>query len=151
MGVCFSSSPAKGEPVAQSSLLPLSQHSYADPGLAATHQFVRLLGVGISGQTAQFIDKSTHQHVAIKFVRRPVPRGYQSALLQEILVRPSSPFCIQCTPVSVHSGWFQFHGLNCLLLFRADTGRSWRATCQHSFTEGGGNTYHLASDEDRKF
>lgn len=63
------------------------RNSAADPGLAATHQFVRPLGIGSSGQIAQFVDKATQEHVAIKFVRRPVPRVVAWSLLQEILIQ----------------------------------------------------------------
>ncbi len=72
--------------VPQSSLQPSLPHSAADPGLKETHQYVQLLGRGGTGEIAEFIDRTTGEHVAIKLVRRPVPRIVSSSLLREILV-----------------------------------------------------------------
>lgn len=98
MGACCSAPEAEGgeahanmkatELVPQSSLLPGLQSSAADPGLLNTHEFVQLLGRGGTGDIAQFIDRATREHVAIKLVRRPVPRVVATSLLSEILVRP---------------------------------------------------------------
>lgn len=98
MGACCSAPEAEGgeahpnvkatQLVPQSSLLPGLQSSAADPGLKDTHDFVQLLGRGGTGEIAQFIDRATGEHVAVKLVRRPVPRVVATSLLSEILVRP---------------------------------------------------------------
>ena len=95
---------ASSTSAAQSSRLPALAHSGADPGLTKSHTYVQPLGVGSTGDIAEFVDMQTQQHVAIKLIRRPVPRVIALRLMQEILVHMLS-FCNQnnlALPCTMH-------------------------------------------------
>lgn len=63
------------------------EQEHPDLGLSGSHELVQFLGRGGTGDTFLFKDRATDEEVAIKLVRRPVPKVIQPALLREIRVR----------------------------------------------------------------
>lgn len=57
-----------------------------DFGLGADFEVVRLLGTGGEGETWLCIDQRTKQEVAIKLVRRPIPRSITQIIQREIKI-----------------------------------------------------------------
>lgn len=57
-----------------------------DIGLSGSHEFVKFLGRGGTGDTHLYIDRASGEEVAIKLVKRPVPKLVQPNLLREIRV-----------------------------------------------------------------
>ena len=57
-----------------------------DPGLVGTHEAIKFLGRGGTGDTWLYKDRVTGEEVAIKLVKRPVPKVLQPNLLREIRV-----------------------------------------------------------------
>ena len=71
---------------------PASQHKKVgadepDIGLSGSHEFVKFLGRGGTGDTHLYKDRANGEEVAIKLVKRPVPKVVQPNLLREIRVR----------------------------------------------------------------
>ena len=58
-----------------------------DIGLSGSHEFVKFLGRGGTGDTHLYKDRANGEEVAIKLVKRPVPKVVQPNLLREIRVR----------------------------------------------------------------
>lgn len=59
---------------------------HPDLGLSGSHELVTFLGRGGTGDTWLFKDKATNEEVAIKLVKRPIPKIIQPNLLREIRV-----------------------------------------------------------------
>lgn len=81
MQVCVQANGSAG-PVAAKKLAPESP----DPGLNDTHEVIRFLGRGGTGDTHLYKEKATGELVAIKLVKRPIPKVLQPNLLREIKV-----------------------------------------------------------------
>ena len=62
------------------------QEEHPDLGLSGSHELVKFLGRGGTGDTWLFNDRATGEEVAIKLVKRPVPKVIQPNLLREIRV-----------------------------------------------------------------
>lgn len=65
------------------------EEPHPDQGLSGSHELIKFLGRGGTGDTYLFRDRATGEEVAIKLVKRPVPKVLQPNLLREI--RVSSP------------------------------------------------------------
>lgn len=59
-----------------------------DPGLYSTHRAVKSLGKGGTGETWLYQDRVTGQEVAVKLMRRPLPKVIEPNIQREIRVRP---------------------------------------------------------------
>ncbi len=68
---------------------PVGKPAPEDPdvGLSGSHQFIKFLGSGGTGETHLYRDRATGEEVAIKCVKRPIPKVVQPNLLREIRVR----------------------------------------------------------------
>lgn len=59
-----------------------------DIGLIETFEYVKELGKGGTGETLQYRNRQTHEIVAIKLIRRPIPAPVLPSILREITARP---------------------------------------------------------------
>ena len=89
MGACASkepeTKPSKPAPKGKS-----NQHSskgHPDFGLDETHDLVKFLGKGGHGEIWLFRNKATGEEVAIKLIKRPIPKLVMPDILREIKVR----------------------------------------------------------------
>lgn len=67
-----------------------NQHSskgHPDFGLDETHDLVKFLGKGGHGEIWLFKDKASGEEVAIKLIKRPIPKLVMPDILREIKVR----------------------------------------------------------------
>ena len=62
--------------------------SVPDVGLTDTHTYVKFLGRGGTGDAHLYEDKADGQRVAIKLMKRPLPKVIMPNILREIKVRP---------------------------------------------------------------
>lgn len=69
-----------------------------DPGLYSTHRAIKSLGKGGTGETWLYQDRVTGEEVAIKLMRRPLPKVIEPNIQREIRVLPRL--------VSGFSSWF---------------------------------------------
>lgn len=58
-----------------------------DFGLSQTHEVVKLLGRGGEGETWLFKDKSTGGEIAIKLIKRPIPKPAIAVIKREIKIQ----------------------------------------------------------------
>jgi serine/threonine-protein kinase SRK2 len=99
MGACCSSSADQYEPGKQQSAGSSSaQHHHhhkghkqevqktPDFGLGEDFEVIKLLGTGGEGETWLCIDQRTKRQVAIKLVRRPIPRSITQIIQREIKI-----------------------------------------------------------------
>ena len=89
MGGCGSKEPetkaSKPAPKGKS-----NQHGskgHPDFGLDETHDLVKFLGKGGHGEIWLFKDKATSEEVAVKLIKRPIPKLVMPDILREIKVR----------------------------------------------------------------
>lgn len=61
--------------------------NHPDFGLKDTHDLKKFLGRGGTGDTYLFTDKRNNQPVAIKLIKRPIPKVILPNILREIRVR----------------------------------------------------------------
>ena len=61
--------------------------NHPDFGLKQTHDLKKFLGRGGTGDTYLFTDKRNNQPVAIKLIKRPIPRVILPNILREIRVQ----------------------------------------------------------------
>ena len=61
--------------------------STPDFGLAATHEVVKLLGKGGDGETWLLKVKETGEEVAIKLIKRPIPKAALAVIKREIKIQ----------------------------------------------------------------
>lgn len=59
----------------------------ADIGLRDMFEYVKPLGQGGTGQTLLYRNKATGENVAIKLIKRPIPKVIIPNILREIMVR----------------------------------------------------------------
>ena len=59
---------------------------HPDNGLKGTHELIKFLGRGGTGDTYLFKDKATGEDVAIKLMKRPLPKVIMPNILREIRV-----------------------------------------------------------------
>ena len=59
---------------------------HPDFGLKETHDVVKFLGRGGTGDTYLFKDKQNGEEVAVKLIRRPIPKVIMPNILREIRV-----------------------------------------------------------------
>lgn len=64
----------------------VEQNKQPDFGLGTDFEVLRLLGTGGEGETWLCIDQRTKQEVAIKLVRRPIPRSITQIIQREIKI-----------------------------------------------------------------
>lgn len=64
--------------------------SHPDFGLKETHDLKKFLGRGGTGDTYLFTDKRNNQPVAIKLIKRPIPKVILPNILREIRVQSLS-------------------------------------------------------------
>lgn len=103
MGACGSKDPKTSGGTESAKRHDTSQHvangdgaeKHPDFGLKETHDLKKFLGRGGTGDTYLFIDKRNQQPVAIKLIKRPIPKVILPNILREIRVQP------QLTPVAV--------------------------------------------------
>ena len=72
-----------------------NQHSskgHPDFGLDETHDLVKFLGKGGHGEIWLFKNKATGEEVAVKLIKRPIPKLVMPDILREIKVR--LPLCL---------------------------------------------------------
>lgn len=95
MGSCCSTPADNYEPgkqAASGSAHEPRKHKHAeqskvpDFGLGTDFEVLRLLGTGGEGETWLCVDQRTHQEVAIKLVRRPIPRSITQIIQREIKI-----------------------------------------------------------------
>lgn len=58
-----------------------------DPMLAKTHEYIKQLGKGGTGDTGLFKDLSTGEEVAIKLIKRPLPKVIMPNILREVTIQ----------------------------------------------------------------
>lgn len=88
MGDCASKQKVKnGEGAAEGESYERIDGAHPDFGLKATHEVVRFLGRGGTGDTWLFRDKATEELVAIKLIKRPILKVIMPNILREITVR----------------------------------------------------------------
>lgn len=63
-----------------------SGQNHPDFGLKETHDLKKFLGRGGTGDTYLFTDKRNNQPVAIKLIKRPIPKVILPNILREIRV-----------------------------------------------------------------
>jgi serine/threonine-protein kinase SRK2 len=63
-----------------------------DPGLYSTHRAIKSLGKGGTGETWLYQDRVTGEEVAIKLMRRPLPKVIEPNIQREIRVSPRQYF-----------------------------------------------------------
>lgn len=63
--------------------------------MSGSHEFVKFLGRGGTGDTHLYKDRANGEEVAIKLVKRPVPKVVQPNLLREIRVRTLRQGCLE--------------------------------------------------------
>lgn len=80
MGSCFSSA-------APPSSTPPAAPAKPDFGLDKYYEVDKLLGVGGEGETWLCVDKQTNKQVAIKLMRRPIPRPMKHITLRSIQIQ----------------------------------------------------------------
>jgi serine/threonine-protein kinase SRK2 len=82
--------PAKGAASGKASQRPTGQ-SLPDFGLSETHEVVKMLGRGGEGETWLLRQKGDSSEVAIKLIKRPIPKAALAVIEREIKiqVRPS--------------------------------------------------------------
>lgn len=68
--------------------------NHPDFGLKQTHDLKKFLGRGGTGDTYLFTDKRNNQPVAIKLIKRPIPKVILPNILREIRVQ----FCPASEP-----------------------------------------------------
>ncbi len=61
--------------------------SKQDFGLGETHEVIKLLGRGGEGETWLCRDKQTNTEVAIKLIRRPIPKPAMPVIKREIKIQ----------------------------------------------------------------
>eukprot|EP00882_Tetradesmus_deserticola_P019216 GHRQ01020670.1.p1 GENE.GHRQ01020670.1~~GHRQ01020670.1.p1 ORF type:complete len:423 (+),score=89.04 GHRQ01020670.1:275-1543(+) len=98
MGGCCSSPADQYEPGKQQAAGSSSHHHHhqkgqkqeaaktPDFGLGEDFEVIRLLGTGGEGETWLCVDQRTKQEVAIKLVRRPIPRSITQIIQREIKI-----------------------------------------------------------------
>jgi serine/threonine-protein kinase SRK2 len=98
MGTCCSSSDDKYE-VKQPERQPSTKaappaggtgsrrSSQPDFGLVTTHEVIKLLGRGGEGETWLCKEKDTGHEVAIKLIKRPIPKPAVEVIKREILIQ----------------------------------------------------------------
>ena len=89
---CGASQPAtketkKATPAAPAPQAP-AEPPHPDNGLKGTHELVKFLGRGGTGDTYLFKDRTNGEDVAIKLMKRPLPRVIMPNILREIRVCP---------------------------------------------------------------
>ena len=67
-----------------------SADKHPDFGLKETHDLKKFLGRGGTGDTYLFTDKRNSQPVAIKLIKRPIPKVILPNILREIRVQSLS-------------------------------------------------------------
>ena len=96
---CGSSQPAtKGPPpssakagtAGQAPKAKAQESTTPDVGLTETHTYVKFLGRGGTGDVHLYEDKADGQRVAIKLMKRPLPKIIMPNILREIKVRGCS-------------------------------------------------------------
>lgn len=60
--------------------------THPDFGLKETHEVLKFLGRGGTGDTYLFKDKQSGEEVAVKLIRRPIPKVIMPNILREIRV-----------------------------------------------------------------
>ena len=63
-----------------------AEPQHPDNGLKGTHELIKFLGRGGTGDTYLFRDKATAEEVAIKLMKRPLPAVIRPNILREIRV-----------------------------------------------------------------
>ena len=63
--------------------------THPDFGLKETHDVIKFLGRGGTGDTYLFKDKQNGEEVAVKLIRRPIPKVIMPNILREIRVGQS--------------------------------------------------------------
>lgn len=99
MGICCGKPEDRYEPPAQSSSSSKGKHSAAPAkakgaaapavpqfGLGSQFEVIKLLGTGGEGETWLCKDKETNKEVAIKLVRRPIPKPITQIIQREIKI-----------------------------------------------------------------
>lgn len=90
--------------------------NHPDFGLKQTHDLKKFLGRGGTGDTYLFTDKRNNQPVAIKLIKRPIPRVILPNILREIRVKAL------------------FSASLCLTLHYPDAAPASFVSCQRTFT-----------------
>ncbi len=114
-----------------------SAEKHPDFGLKETHDLKKFLGRGGTGDTYLFTDKRNSQPVAIKLIKRPIPKVILPNILREIRVQSlsapsesprSSSTCVADVSIGVRSKSSQlakplqlFHGV-CFMQIQAELG-----------------------------
>ncbi|PNH05264.1 Serine/threonine-protein kinase SRK2E [Tetrabaena socialis] len=66
---------------------PSKQPAVPDFGLLTTHEIIKLLGRGGEGETWLARDKATNLEVAIKLIKRPIPKAAIQVIKREIKIQ----------------------------------------------------------------
>lgn len=90
MGACSSNPRTKDDGKTQQTHkkpAEASSEQHPDFGLKETHEPIRFLGRGGTGDTWLFRDKKTGEYVAIKLIKRPIPKVIMPNILREISIQ----------------------------------------------------------------
>lgn len=92
---CGTSKPAASEgkntPAAAPAPAAPADPPHPDSGLKGTHELIKFLGRGGTGDTYLFKDKATGEDVAVKLMKRPLAKVIMPNILREIRVGPTRP------------------------------------------------------------
>jgi hypothetical protein len=81
------SAPAPTRAVSPKSAVKIDNEGLPDIGLKSTHDYIKHLGTGGTGDVYLYREKSSGQLVAAKLIKRPLPRVIMPNILREVLVR----------------------------------------------------------------
>eukprot|EP00210_Caulerpa_lentillifera_P007428 g7099.t1 len=87
MGACFHKLKNTEPEFEKSAEIPTELRIEEQFGLGKIFSAIRLLGEGGSGETWLMRETATHDLVAVKLIRRPIPRPLHQMLLQEIKIQ----------------------------------------------------------------
>ena len=98
MGGCASKEPETkaSKPVPKGKSNQHISKGHPDFGLDETHDLVKFLGKGGHGEIWLFKDKATGEEVAVKLIKRPIPKLVMPDILREIKVRLQLCFVGAC-------------------------------------------------------
>ena len=100
-----------------------AEPQHPDNGLKSTHELIKFLGRGGTGDTYLFKDRVSGEDVAIKLMKRPLPKVIMPNILREIRVG-SLPCLMLSKGAAVESS------RQALELQTAASARSWQAGCR---------------------
>ena len=73
-----------------------------DALLAKSFEYIQQLGKGGTGDTGLFKDLQSGEEVAIKLIKRPLPKVIMPNILREVTVRHPSGHCSPCVGAKVY-------------------------------------------------